>query len=585
MKPNLLKTCVPISALLLLPGCIDKNYDLSDIDKTTQINVKDLVVPVNVEAIELSNIIKLDDDSQIKITEIDGKEVYAVTQSGDFSSDPIEIDGFKADAPVIAPTTAVFKTSPANSNTRATLKSIYTLDSFTPQIVNFQAHNIDESIKSIDALTLHDLDIIIELKTSGAGSDSAISFPVLTFDFLHGLTLKDLPSNYTYDSATGMLTVRNLQCVNNRAQIKVTATALNFATSHTTFKDHQFDFNSNIDLKDASMEIVTTYESALPTLPTAISFDINTVVTDLEPTAFTGRIEYKLEGDDMNIDPVTLNDLPDILKNDKTDILLTNPQIYLNLNNPMAGYNVTMETGLEITSVRGMERTPYSLDAGQLVKIGYEYGEAGPYNYVISPSMPSTPLPEYKEHLAHVGFSSLSDVLTGDGLPEQLDIKLQNPQLPEQKVVDFELFKTIPGVKGEYEFFAPLALKEGSAIYYSDSEADWGSEDLDKMTITHLTVDADAFSDIPLGAEVSVYPIDKDGKRIPGVTCTPAHVGAEADGEHITMTVEGEIRMLDGIIYEAVMRPGNGEAISPEQTLRLENIRAKVSGYYLTDFE
>ena len=51
MKPNLLKTCVPISALLLLPGCIDKNYDLSDIDKTTQINVKDLVVPVNVEAI------------------------------------------------------------------------------------------------------------------------------------------------------------------------------------------------------------------------------------------------------------------------------------------------------------------------------------------------------------------------------------------------------------------------------------------------------------------------------------------------------------------------------------------------------
>ncbi|MDE6836643.1 MAG: hypothetical protein K2J03_06775 [Muribaculaceae bacterium] len=72
MKPNLLKTCVPISALLLLPGCIDKNYDLSDIDKTTQINVKDLVVPVNVEAIELSNIIKLDDDSQIKITAIDG---------------------------------------------------------------------------------------------------------------------------------------------------------------------------------------------------------------------------------------------------------------------------------------------------------------------------------------------------------------------------------------------------------------------------------------------------------------------------------------------------------------------------------
>ena len=41
------------SALLMLPGCIDDNYDLSDIDTTTELKVNDLVVPLNLKSISM----------------------------------------------------------------------------------------------------------------------------------------------------------------------------------------------------------------------------------------------------------------------------------------------------------------------------------------------------------------------------------------------------------------------------------------------------------------------------------------------------------------------------------------------------
>lgn len=41
--------------LLLLTSCIDDNYDLSDVDTTSRINVNDLVLPVNIDPINASS--------------------------------------------------------------------------------------------------------------------------------------------------------------------------------------------------------------------------------------------------------------------------------------------------------------------------------------------------------------------------------------------------------------------------------------------------------------------------------------------------------------------------------------------------
>ncbi len=593
MKQLFIKTCLSLSPMLLLTGCIDDNYDLSNIDKTTQLKVNDLVVPVNIDAIELSEIIKIDEGSKIKIVNLDGKDIYAVTESGEFSSDPIDIKGFTAPTPHIEDAYATFEVLPdAPIPTKSlTVTTNYTLDSFTPQLIEIKANDIDESIKDVSAIDC-DTPMLITMKliTSGfSGNDTMIKIKNVKMNFLKGLQLVDKPSNYSYNPTTGVLEITNLECPRNEATIELKVNRIDFTKSGTHLNGHNFNYQTTITLDQADLDLTVTYADALPTSPEQIIFRVETTCTDLVASYFSGKIEYKLEGESLKIDPVSLNDIPDFLANDETDLKLANPQIYLNLNNPMAEYGLSASTGMTMTAVRpDNNRQSYSLDAGQLVKIGTNYGVDGPYNYVLSPSMPSEPLSEYSKNLVHVGYSALSNVLAGSGIPNSIEINLVDPELPEQTVDHFKLDNSIPGIKGTYDFFAPLALKggeNGSVIVYRDSETDWSSEDLDKMTITSVSVNLDAYTNLPIGAKLSVYPLDKEGNRIPGITVAPAVLDANADGQNVTITLTGDIRGLDGITYEAVVNGGADTPLSPEQTIRLKNIRAKVSGYYITDFK
>ncbi|MDE5869179.1 MAG: hypothetical protein K2H18_03015 [Muribaculaceae bacterium] len=574
-----------------MTGCVDDNYDLDNIDKTTELKVNDLVVPVNIDAIELSEIIKIDEGSKIKIVNINGQDIYAVSETGTFSSDPIEIDGFTAPAPTIEEARAAFEIVPARTKSISTTTN-YTLGSFTPQKVEIKANDIDESIKEINSIDCEPMTITMTLTTSGfGGRDTMIKFNNVKLKFLKGLTLAQTPANYKYNPDTGILDVSGLECPGNVATIKLDVIKIDFDKAGTKLNGHDFNYATTVTLDQADLQLTMTFDDNEPPKPTEIIFAVTTTCTDMVATNFTGVVEYKLEGESLNIDPVSLDDIPDFLSNDKTNLRLANPQIYLSMNNPMASYGLGYSTGLSLTSVRpGDVKENFSLNPGELVNVGTNYGDAGPYNFVLSPSMPAHPLDNFAQNITHVGYSALSNVLAGNGIPQQIEIDLVNPELPRQKVSDFKLGNTIPGITGSYEFFAPLAFKSAeqgdnsSLIVYSGTVDGWSSDDLTKLTITRLQVDADAFSNLPVGADVSIYPIDTEGNKIPNVTVTPAKLSPNADGVPVTCVVEGEIKNLDGIVYEAVVTPGTDQPISPTQKIRLQNIRAKVTGFYITDF-
>ncbi len=313
---------------------------------------------------------------------------------------------------------------------------------------------------------------------------------------------------------------------------------------------------------------------------------MSTEIGDMEATAFSGRINYYLEGNGLDISPVDLSDLPDFLAQEDTDLRLDNPQIYLQVNNPVGEEHLSCQTGMTLTAVRGDERKAYSLDNNGVVSIGYDMGY-GPYNFVLSPYMPSSPSAAFSEGLTHVGFSGLSDVLSGNGLPNHIDIDLDNPQVPSQEVKGFRLNSELPGITGRYEFLAPLALKSGdngSVIVYRDREDGWNDEDVEKITIEVLELEADVTSTIPLRAELSARPVDKNGNLM-DVSVEGGIIEANAVNQHIVLRTTGTVKGLDGISFEAVVRPGNnGEAIGPDQTIELRNIRARVTGNYTTDF-
>lgn len=73
-------------------------------------------------------------------------------------------------------------------------------------------------------------------------------------------------------------------------------------------------------------------------VPQSVAYSCNIDITDIEVETFSGTVRYDIE--DIDIDPVEMNDLPDVLSQSGTDIKLANPQIYLSMNNPVGEYDL-----------------------------------------------------------------------------------------------------------------------------------------------------------------------------------------------------------------------------------------------------
>lgn len=594
MRNFLLKASVPACALLLLSGCVDNNYDLSNLKTETEIKVNDLVLPLNLETVTLGDIITIDEDSEgIKIVTLDGQEVYAVSEKGEFNSDEIEINGFTAQSRTIQPSRAVFNLIP--TGTRAIeVKYNYSLHSFDPQTFSIHAEGIDESIHSIDALEMQPMSIDVDFSAVGLDNSTSIKFNSLVLDFLKGMSFASLPAGYSYDPQTGRLEIHNLECPGHKAHILLNATGIDFTASGTKIENHNFKFDGSIQLLSAEIETTLSIDPANPTVPDSqVIFEVKTEIGQCVAKNFTGMVEYNLEGNDLNIAPVELSDLPDFLAGDETNIALANPQIYLSLQNPTAQYGITFQTGLQLVANRESGSKEFSLDPGQIVKIGSNHG-MGPYNYVLSPSAPASPLPAFAQNLEHVGFKGLGMVLAGNGIPNSIDINLVNPEMPLQKVTKFELYNKLPGIKGSYEFLAPLALKTGenaAVIVYKETK-EW-DDDLSDFKIEKLSLTADAFSNVPIDATFTAHPMHKDDNgelvRINNLTISQAHIAPSQSGQKLEISVvapEGSpIANLAGISIEAVVKPGSEEALSPQQTIKLENIKLTISGSYTTNFD
>lgn len=612
MKFNLIKTGLPLAMLGVLTGCVDNKYDLSDIDTTSRVNVNNLVVPMKLDNIVLNDIIKIDEndpDGEIKIMEVDGKKIYAVSQMGDISSDPIKINGFNAAPPTVQDATLSLNLMGTRSQD---VTNTYSFDNSTPQAVDIRAENVDESIESITDITMDPLHIVMHLTTTGLDANTTMKFNKLQINFLKGLTIANATPRYdSYDPATGVLTFSNLDCPNRDLTINIDATGVNMVQSKTALApDHSLTYHSDVDIKDAEIITVTRIDGA--PAPSTLDFTVATTVGQLIARSFSGHVDYTFTGNGLNIEPIDLNDVPDFLGQEDTYMVLANPQIYLQLDNPLASCHAEYSTGLSLTSNRpGEASETYALNPGCKVEVSYNHGAVGPYNYVLSPNMPTSPLAEYTQNITHVPYSSLSNVVAGNGLPKTIDINLLNPGM-NCDVKNLELRDTndpdtddtsrpgvYAGVEGKYEFFAPLAFanngeKETTIIYRKD-DTGWGDEDLDKLTIETLELDLAVVNNVPLQATLYVYPLkkgqfeddieyyyDKEGKKI----CGTALLAISSDSQNVTLTITDEdgIKELDGMRFEAVVHAKDGETLSPDQTITVSSSKAKVSGYYTTDF-
>ncbi|MCM1452184.1 MAG: hypothetical protein NC102_07990 [Clostridium sp.] len=575
-------------AATLMPSCIDDNYDLSDIDTNVEIRVDDLVVPVNLDAITLSNIFDLDDESAIK--NIDGE--YAIMVDGDFESKEIKVAAVSLGKPEIPATTTtvnllgsglggldipsinigsqVFRYEVESTSTSFTYKtdgvdkSIRSLEKIGVEWTLEIALKIDNTSKVFKTIVLHDmkLEIPAGLHTSGVENvDGTIS--------LGDIRLENGKADYTLVLAVDEIDVA-------RMGDKFRFTAKENAAG-------MLEIDGSIGIGGGYV-VAETY-STISSVPAKTSLTLSPKGSAIEVKSVDGEIRYGI--DDFGVDPITLNDLPDFMREEGTNITIAHPRLYLSINNPMAGFGLKASSGLTLVACRDNGREPFGLNSGSLIEIGSNKGEAGPYNFCLSPDdTPAQSAIEGYDGAEHVGYDKLRDVVGGDGLPNSIEVEFENPHVGPGMVRGFALPQDLSKVKGTYCFYAPLDLGEGSTIIYEGDEAGWADDTMDKITVEKLGVQATVSNILPFDIELSGYPVDSNGNQckdkktgqLVKFTATKIPAGTTAP---ISIECSGTVSDVDGIYYYAKAYVSKeGIVLRPDATITLTGIRATVSGYY-----
>lgn len=553
-------------------SCIDDKYDLSDIDTTVRVDVDNLVIPVNIDEIQMKSIIDLKEDGVIKI--VNGQ--YAVVEEGPISSADIEIAPISIAAPTINPSVTRHQAVPlSNVDLKFAISS-------NPSFFKFESTGISIDIVDINRVYANlNLEISLNISPNPGGT---MTIEGLQIQFPKGLIIPDSK----YNIETGVYKADKINVVGGKASLLIAAEGIDLTYFPNAFDKANRTFSLDGEFTFIGGELICLGATLHNEIELTVSYSITGKSGgDISVDAVDGRIEYSIS--DVNISRVNINDLPDVLNQEGTNISLANPVIYLKVNNPLQSSDLYAQTGMSITAYRnGVASKPYNLD--QTMTIGYnpEVDPAsaknpdGIYSYYLSPlELAQSQIDPEFANAKHYLYSQLGNILSGNGIPSELAIDLINPEVPDQKVSHFRLGQNFGSVEGKYKFVAPIQFAGGSQIVYAETETGWGSEDLDNLTIETLDVDFIISTNIPLALEFTGYPIDANCNRINNVSIVGANIDANADNQKVTVHITGSIRGLDGIEFRAVAKAAaNGSALSPDMDIKISNLRPRVKGYF-----
>ena len=399
------------------------------------------------------------------------------------------------------------------------------------------------------------------------------------------MTLDSSDIDFIYNPSTGRLSIKSLPLVNGEARLSISVNTVNLPANGCRISNQSFTFSSCLNIERANLIVEPV--SSNETIPSDIRLQASYILSDMVVRALTGDIEYYFDGNGIAIPSIDLSVLPDFIAGTGTNLILANPQVYLSVNNPLTALGLDWTSGFQVTAVRTAQPSKsYGLDYGHIgVDHSKPLGER--YNYRLSPDLEKDQIliPTGYENPEHVMFSGLREVLSGEGLPDQLDLKFVDPKIFRQHIDKLLLDTEFPALEGNWELIAPLALTNlddnRSQIIYSKTDKGWHDTRLYDMTIETLELTMKVDNDLPLEATLNGYPIDITGQQIGNVSIEGAVVPANAKDQEVKLYITGEVKKLDGITFTAFVYPDSDKPLSSSQTLRLKEIKAKVSGYYI----
>ena len=601
MDMRIKSTFVFLLSLLLalsLITCVDSRYDLSDIDSTSAIKVKDLVFPISIDAITLESIIDIDDHNQIKV--INGE--YAFMDEGSVEKGNIEVPSLTITAPEAKTAERTMSLSSFGIYPSTTTPGdIIFINSIRDDFRLYSAEIDNESSFSIDSENVNPAVIKIDtIVTSNFLIKISIGISELNRIFnsieVHDLIIK-LPKGLTatssdggvYDTSTGILTFADYIKFNENLEKEITIDISKIdakqAGIELTDGNLSFEIESSISgifaLHGRNLKKPVTLEEFKklkdPTLEVEISFPNG----DIDISEFSGDVRF--EYDDINFASFVIEELPKLINQEGTDLRIASPQIYLTINNPLyESYQLEATAGVDLfpTDIVFKDKLIFNKTINR---------------YCLSPIEPDSMLVAGS---IFTKFPDLGDILSGDDRPDEIDINVVDIEVPQQTVKNFVFGKNYGQVVGDYLIYAPASFTDKAEIHYTDTIDGWSDDGLDKMTIDNLRLTAKVNSNIPLSFRAVAYPIDKDGNYLTVDGQPIKAIVQYVDSEEKTFDIlppfvkssvlvefKNRLKNVDGIIFKAILN-GTKEIhpLKPKQSIMFTDIKLNVSGEYIDEF-
>ena len=610
MRKKILRL-LPLAAVLLTASCTDSQYNLSDIDTESRFVAQGLVIPLNLDPVKLDAVISLKDDSDIKKDSETGNYYFKkegqkeMGKDYSFHSSDVYVEKITIAKPAGISESVVLDIALSddimnkieqyasdktigqiiNDPDLSTLigingnTTIYSITLDDSKNFNLNASNIDSRITKLGELGFDPVRLDINVKLEGLKNlVSTVNINNLKIGLPAGLTVTD---NNNYNADTGKLSYETLQVENGKKTIEATVTGMTYAKmaadgalfsaeNHTFTYPKQCGVEGNAVVKASDLNQNAKLAEIKNAKTASYSCEVK-FSNDIVVNSFSGGINYAIG--DITIDPVHIGNLPDILKESGTNIELENPQLYLSINNPFFDNNITAQAGLRIV---GNVPVPESA-AGKILTFDKKDNKMA-----LSPKNEDLLPEKIEEGYTHQSFTEMSKLLSGvsgdpdkDKIPETLNISIVTPTLNAEDVKNFTLGENHPGITGNWEFYTKLSLTENSVIKYVKEWDDWGSKDLDGLTVENATLSFTVSKDVAMNAEKIKFTLLGRNGNMVGET---ELVGDEEQDKSIVMT-GGPVNNIYGGKVELILK-GQGKPISAEQELKLSNLRVKVDGYY-----
>lgn len=566
-KRPLIAVALLLTSLGITTSCIDNSYDLNkDIDMTISAGGEHLAIPVGyTEKITLDKIIEIEEGDDLQL--VDGE--YHLLKKGNIDNATTEI----GEVTVTGTTTIIEATPIAEVAAALTHGQTMAASINKTGTIEVSAHDIDNAIKEIGILKASSpTELIINLGiTAGENmdfdnitfTDLKITFPsILDFEPYTGLS-----NNILYLDG---LTINKGEEKNISLQVK----GYKFGNETPDGKKiigNTLNINEDVIVEGKTTVLVEAGSSG------TISFTPTIELQEMDIQSVTGVIQPIIEPTGST---VNLENLPDFLEDDATELDITNPIFTFIAKNPLEApivLNGTMqgekngsiiEGSTVILGRNGIDQQDIILEKGDNIIALSRLGTGGP------------------EGSKNIKVSNINDLIKK--IPDVVKVDL-NPLVEYAKYYTVDL-TTSYAMESNYDIDIPLNFGSNLKIVY-DETIDNFDLDLEDVDIKKAILSINAVNTIPLAMEIkneNVSALDANGNVIKDIDVTVEGTITESkDGKaevsstlniNLNETAEGAISKLDGLKLKVTAVPGQATDVQllSTQWLQLTDMKLKI---------